>query len=421
MKKILLSSILANAYDAVLYYKETFSNLHIDYKAINEIEDLKKLPLLFKDQVQANPDKFLSAKYLYFPESSNLVMQKTSGSTGRFLKVYWSQQDLVRSNFYLWNVRRRIYGIDPEMKFCTFHSTVYRGNKLIEPLEVMTFNNERTLSFSKLNLDNNHLTNYYKKMLEFEPVWLFIQPSIAVLLANFIEENNLKIPPSLKYIEMIGEYVFDNNRKVIEEVFKVPTANMYGSMETNGIAIDCENKHLHCITNNVLVEIINNGKCVEYGEEGDIYVTCLTNTAMPFIRYCLGDRGILYPGDTCSCGNKNPVIKVLAGRTNENVLLEGKEPINSFVLVYLVELVNKQCGDAILEFQIIQEDYGKFKALFVLKHSHFGWKDTITNHFIESTIKLGFGQVKWEVSFVDDFKPDAVTGKLQFFINKIIK
>lgn len=72
-----------------------FNNLHIDYKAINEIEDLKKLPLLFKNQIQSNPDNFLSSKYLYFPESSNLVMQKTSGSTGKFLKVYWSQQDLV--------------------------------------------------------------------------------------------------------------------------------------------------------------------------------------------------------------------------------------------------------------------------------------------------------------------------------------
>ncbi len=421
MEKTSLNNIITYSYHTVPYYNETFKRLHIDPEEISEIENLKKLPTLYKDQIQVAPDKFLSSEYLYYPKNSDLFMQKTSGSTGRFLKIYWAKQDLIRSNFYLWNIRRKVYGIDPEMKFCTFHSTVYRGNRLIEPIDVMPFNNDRTLSFSKLKLDNNHLSRYYEIMLEFKPFWLFVQPSIAVLLANFIDQNSLEIPSSLKYIELMGEYVFENNRKRIEEVFKVPTANMYGSMETNGIAIDCQNKHLHCLSNNVRVEIINDEKVMGYGQEGEICVTCLTNSAMPFIRYCLGDRGILYPGDICNCGNKNPVIKILAGRTNENVLIEGKEPLNSFVLIYLVEMVNKQCGDAIIQFQIIQKDYGKFKALLMLRQSHLGWKDSISKHFIESTIKLGLGQSDWEFSFVDNFKPNPLTGKLQFFINKIKK
>jgi phenylacetate-CoA ligase len=70
----------------------------------------------------------------------------------------------------------------------------------------------------------------------------------------------------------------------------------------------------HVADENVLVELLD-----EYGNEcapgarGRIVVTGLSNFAMPFIRYVLGDVGIAASGG-CACGRTLPVIDRIEGR-----------------------------------------------------------------------------------------------------------
>lgn len=112
---------------------------------------------------------------------------------------------------------------------------------------------------------------------------------MAALLSHFIKENNMSVPKSLKYIELTGELLLDSDRNLIEDVFHIRPINMYGTNETNGIAIECNHGNLHILEDNVIVEVLKNGMPV-MDEEGDIFVTCLNNYAMPFIRYETGDK-----------------------------------------------------------------------------------------------------------------------------------
>lgn len=417
----LFRKIVRHAYETVPYYKKAFDEYAIDILSIKASSDLPGLPVLNKEAIQKSPEAFLSSDFKYFPGRERLTINWTSGSTGKILKIYWAKQDMIRSLFHLWVCRTKNYNVGPQSKICSFHTTVFKNNRLIMPEDVMYFNAKRNISFSKMDLSEKKLEEYYERMSGFKPEWLFVQPSIAYLLANFISKNNLEPVASLKYIELTGEYLFDSYRKRIKEVFNVPVANMYGANEANGIAMECPEGNLHCLGLNTIVEVLKDGKPASYGEEGEIYITSLTNYAMPFIRYALGDRAILHPYQTCGCGNKNPVIKVLAGRISDDILLDNRQ-VSSFVFVYAVERVNTLLGKPILQFKILQESINEFTALFVLENSFTGWKQTVCREFVTEMNKLGFaGGIAWKFEFLEEIRPDAGTGKLQFFANRIKK
>ena len=49
---------------------------------------------------------------------------------------------------------------------------------------------------------------------------------------------------------------------------------------------------------NVYVEIVDtNGRVLQDGSEGEVCVTCFTNKAMPFVRYLVGDKGVMRTQD----------------------------------------------------------------------------------------------------------------------------
>lgn len=418
MPNEVLKQIIEYSYNNVPYYQKLFNDNDIDISQIDEYQKLANIPVLTKDIIQGNPSAFISEEYHHHPKSSELVIKRTSGSTGKYLKIYWSKKDEVRSMLQLWLKRSRFHDVSPEDRFCTFHTTMYSQNKLVEAPEEMMFYGGRAKSFSKLNLDEMRLAQFYDMMIEFEPTWLFIQPSIAYILAQYIESNKLEVPKSIKYIELTGEYLFEEYRQKIIETFKVPISNQYGCNEINGIAYECPYGHLHVLENNVLVEVLKDGENV-IGEPGDIYITGLTNRAMPFIRYAIGDRGILHNDIKCDCGIKSPILEVLTGRTSDYISLDNDEKSNSYIFLYPIERINEDMGYPVKQFKVIQNDINDFTVCLSLKESFKGWKKSISQYFIEKVSDIGFSNVNWSFDFVDNIYPDSETGKLSFFENRI--
>lgn len=97
---------------------------------------------------------------------------------------------------------------------------------------------------------------------------------------------------------------------------------MYGCQETNGIAMQCKHGHLHLMEGNILAEIYNNGSFSKYGT-GNMCVTGLHNSAMPFIRYKLNDT-VTISKSYCTCGDNSPIVSVLSNRFTVCTYLFGK-------------------------------------------------------------------------------------------------
>jgi phenylacetate-CoA ligase len=416
---ILLQRMVQHAYSTVPYYRKMFDEYGIDPLSIKGREDLKKLPILTKEQIQNDPEQFISENYLHYPGKKDLIIRRTSGSTGRFMKIYWTRQDDIRSKIHLWLIRSKVYGIDPSDRFCSFHTTSYINNRFSKAPETMLMRDGKNLSFSKIDLDMDKIESYYKQMLDFKPKWLFIQPSIAYLLADYVRRCNAEIPESLKYIELTGEVLFKNVRSKIADTFRTKIADQYGCNELNGLAMECSKGNLHILSNNVIIEALRDGKEVNDGEEGEIHITGLTNTAMPFIRYAIGDRGILSSEKKCGCGNVNPIISLLAGRESEFIHSSNGKILNCYVLLYPIEKINALMGGPVNQFQVVQESLDQMTVLLNIRDLYTSWKDSVIKEFVEYAEEAGLKNIKWKFVFVDKFIPDSKTGKLKFFISKI--
>ena len=53
---------------------------------------------------------------------------------------------------------------------------------------------------------------------------------------------------------------------------------------------------MHIMESNVMVEVLKDGKGVDDDIEGEVYITTRTNSAMPLIRYKIGDTGKICTG-----------------------------------------------------------------------------------------------------------------------------
>jgi phenylacetate-CoA ligase len=415
-----LQKIITQAAITVPYYKELFKNHNIDPLKINDENDLVKIPVLAKDIVQNSPEKFLSTEFKRYQKRSILAIHNTSGSSGKCMHIQWSMLDYTRSMFPLWMIRKKIYEIDTNDRLLSFHTNIFANNALTNHEQKVLMKNNRVLSLSNLYLNGKQVEFYYNEMVSFQPNWISGQPCSIFLLADYIKSNNKKVPESLRYIELTGEYLFDNIYNKIKNVFNVPIANMYGMVETNGIACQCKIGNMHILNSNVVVEILNNNnEVVNKGEEGGIFVTSLTNTAMPLIRYETGDRGIIYNKLDCTCGRKDAILKVKAGRISEFIDTQDRKKLTPFTLCYPISIINDEMGNPIKQYQVIQNDINNFTVIIALDESFKGWEKSIKECYCKSLNNTCLNSSTWEFIFRDYIYPDNVTGKYRFFINKI--
>ena len=115
-----------------------------------------------------------------------------------------------------------------------------------------------------------------------------------------------------------GEPLWPDYRKRIEQMGGVHIHDHYGAMEISGLglAFKPDDAYMKVIADGLLLEVLEDSGQVSRTGTGDLLVTDLDNTCLPFIRYRLGDRVELkrYQGSLW--------IKVL-GRTQDRLLING--------------------------------------------------------------------------------------------------
>lgn len=92
---------------------------------------------------------------------------------------------------------------------------------------------------------------------------------------------------------------------------------LYSAKEAGPIAHPCpDSGQYHVNDETLLVEIVDaDGQPCAPGEEGRVVVTPFASTAMPLIRYELGDLAVV--GTPCSCGRCLSTLVRIAGRTTQ--------------------------------------------------------------------------------------------------------
>lgn len=287
-----LRKLVRHAYDNVPYYRELFDKRRLNPNDIQSSADLVKMPVLTKGIIRENFDNMIARG---FP-GKEMVLTRTGGSTGEPLVFYTTTDD--RFDLAMAKVRRAL--IWWGYAFGDKRVTV----QLARPHRSLAGRLRRYLERAETFIawqSAKELPLFIRKLEDFQPKFISAYPSLIYLLARFVEEQGgTRLRP--KAFITHSEQLYDYQRELIKRVFKCEIFSHYESFEMNQIAAECPtHSGYHIVAESVVVEITDNlGEPRPSGTEGRILITNLNNRAMPFIRYDIGNQGVIN-GELCAC------------------------------------------------------------------------------------------------------------------------
>ena len=188
--------------------------------------------------------------------------------------------------------------------------------------------------------------------------------SSIVLFAKFLQQKNIvliDVCPSLKACMVTSEMLFEEDKKLLEKQLGIPIINEYGASELDIIAFQNPDGEWQVNAETLFVEILDEkGTVLPYGKKGRIVITSLFNKAHPFIRYDIGDIGVL---DEKSTVHK-PILKQLIGRTNDVAILPSGKKAPGLTFYYITKSIIEDDGN-VKEFTIKQTTIDTFIIKYV--------------------------------------------------------
>jgi len=218
--------------------------------------------------------------------------------------------------------------------------------------------------FSVFDLSNEAFEKHLEKFQSTAFDYMNGYTSPMVQFAKFLERKQIiltSICPTLKACIVTSEMLFENDKCLMEIQFDVPVINEYGASELDLIAFQNPNNEWQINSETLLVEIVDeNNRVLPLGEEGRVIITSLYNKAHPFIRYDIGDVGMLSKESTA----KKPILEKLIGRTNDIVVLPSGKKAAGLTFYYITKSIIEDDGN-VKEFVIEQIQLDTFKVIYV--------------------------------------------------------
>ena len=217
-----LRALIKHAYENVPYYHSEWKKLNLNPEDIKTVEDLRKIPIITKEDIRNNFEGFKSKDFAVTKTKSN----STGGSTGEPLKYFedWKAWSMDWACTYRgWSFS----GYKIGDKIITLGgSSLVSTDKIPFKKKIKNRLIDRNIALSSYDMDEQSMIKYIKVMNRYKSIFLFGYPSAIYVLANFINENNVA-PPPLKGIFTTSEKLFDLQRNFIEEVFEAVKHKQY--------------------------------------------------------------------------------------------------------------------------------------------------------------------------------------------------
>ena len=401
-----LKTMLDHAYRTVPYYRGMFEQLDATPQDIRSPQNMAKLLTLTKSSIQQHLPDLISDS----TDRSRLLEDHTGGSTGEPLTYYhdrhyedWSMADKFRCY--------RLAGWSPGKRWAFLWGSDVDGKQHEGWRWVVDRVFRNIVWVNMLGLAEEQLRGYFARLEGFHPELIVGYVSSLKMLCDFMRHNDLVGQLSPINVQSSAEPLTPADRTLIEETLGCPVFDRYGGREFSNLAHECEaHEGLHILAENNYVEVMNGDRPAQPGEVGRIVVTNLCNFGMPFIRYEMGDLGVL-AGQPCSCGRGLPLIKSIKGRTYDNVVCPSGKIMYGHVFTMLFYGLS-----GVRQFQVVQTDIDRLVVRLVLMDdvSYEELTDTLAREIHRVTDK-GF-----EISFElrDNISP-LRSGKRRYVISHI--
>jgi len=159
-----------------------------------------------------------------------------------------------------------------------------------------------------------------------------------VELARFVRDNPGRLMWRSRTVVTAAEGLAPGGRELLEEHLGNEVFMSYGSREFMLIGMECsEHRGYHVSSDNLHVEVADeDGRPLPPGETGRILITDLHNAANPFIRYEIGDFGVM-AAEPCPCGLPFPLLASVEGRAQELIRTPSGRTLTALFMPHLMK------------------------------------------------------------------------------------
>jgi phenylacetate-CoA ligase len=371
-----LMEAIAYAVENSPFYQKRFAGSGILVADIRTLEDLQKLPVTTKSDLQQFNDDFVCV-----PQNKIIDYATTSGTLGDPVTFGMTDNDLERLAYN---------------EAISFDCAGIREGDIVQLMTTMDrrfmaglayFLGLRKMKVGVIRVGAGIPELQWDSILKYKPTHLITVPSFLLKMIEYaeakgIDYNNCGIKGAVCIGESLRNQDFSLStlsQKIIEK-WNIKLYSTYASTEMSTAFTECEYSvggHHH--PELIIVETLDdNNQPVPNGEAGELTFTTLGIEAMPLVRFKTGDIVKLHH-EPCGCGRNTLRVGPVIGRKQQMIKYKG-------TTLYPPAMTDVLSGFGNIENHIIEiytNDLGTDEIVIKLavKHESEEFLHEIKDHF----------------------------------------
>ncbi|MBD79190.1 MAG: phenylacetate--CoA ligase [Crocinitomicaceae bacterium] len=302
------------------FYKRKFQEWNIDPKSIKTLEDLQRIPITTKDDLNNYNFEFLCV-----PRTRVIDYVTTSGTLGDPVTFAMTNGDLERLalNEALSYALAGCNEEDIVQLMTTIDKRFMAG--------LAYFLGAKRMNAGIVRVGSGVPELHWDTINRIKPTVVVAVPSFILKLIGFAEKNGIDFRnSSIKKAICIGEplrnqdFSLNTLGEKIKEKWDIKLYSTYASTEMSTAFTECEHgRGGHHHPGLIIPEFVDEeGKHVGEGEIGELVFTTVGVEGMPLLRFKTGDL-VHHYSEKCLCGRTTLRVGPVLGRKKQMIKLKG--------------------------------------------------------------------------------------------------
>lgn len=307
--------------DKSRFYQRMFAENNINTDEIRTVEDLQKLPVTTKSDLQ-----LFNSDFVCVDRNQIIDYVTTSGTLGEPITFALTSNDLDRLAY------------NEYLSFTTAGCTKEDVLQLMTTLDrrfmagLAYFLGARELGMGVARVGNGIPELQWDTINRVNPTYGIAVPSFLIKLIDFAEKNQIDYHScSMQKCICIGETLRTDNlemttlgKRITEKWSSLKLYSTYASTEMQSSFTECDQfRGGHLQPELIIVEFLDDNNIpVKEGVAGEVTITTLGVEGMPLLRFKTGDVCYHYT-EACACGRNTMRLGPILGRKGQMIKYKG--------------------------------------------------------------------------------------------------